>query len=396
MTTKLLYTLSFVLLFITNSKAQENINMVLLEIAKNNKSINANNQFLEATKLKYKTGLTLENPKIEYEYLNGSSKEVGNQKDFYIVQSFDFPTAYVKKRQISEKQIEQTQFNSIAYKQEILLQAKHYYIELVYLNKKQAELKKRFLTIDKLHKGFHKKLKNGDANILDLNKAKLQLLTIVNEITENASLVSQFKQKLTLMNGGITLNFSDIKYPLSSSIPDFQSLLETLNNHDPVLKSFLKQQEINLKQVELSKALALPKMEAGYRSQELLGQKLQGVHLGITLPLWENKNSVKHQKATVIYNESQIDQHKTAYYFQIQQLYTKYKNMSSTLEDYEQLIATSNNKILLDKALQLSNLSTIEYFMEISYFYNSIDNYLLLEKEYHQVIASLYKYQLSL
>ncbi|MBL4939215.1 MAG: TolC family protein [Lutibacter sp.] len=394
MNTKFLYMLSFVLLFITNSKAQENIDKVLLEIAKNNKSINANNQFLEASKLKYKTGLTLENPKVEYEYLNGSSDVVGNQKEFYIVQSFDFPTAYLKKRQISEKQIAQIHFKSTAYKQEILLQAKQYCIELIYLNKKQVELKVRFLNADKLYKGYQKKLKNGDASMLDLNKAKLQLLMIENEVRTNASLINQFNQKLQEMNGGIPLNFSDLNYPLISNIPDFQSLISVLKGRDPVLKSFLKQQEINSKQVELSKALGLPKMEAGYRSQELLGQKLQGVHLGITLPLWENKNKVKHQKAAVVYSELQVDRHQTAYYSQMRQLYTKYERLSSSLKDYKQLLATSRNKILLDKALKLGSISTIEYFMEISYFYNSIDKYLQLEKEYHQVIASLYKYKL--
>jgi outer membrane protein, heavy metal efflux system len=394
MNTKFLYTLSFVLFFITNSKAQENIDKVLLEIAKNNKSINANNQFLEVSKLKYKTGLTLENPKVEYEYLNGSSDEASNQKEFYIVQSFDFPTVYLKKRDISEKQIAQTHFKSTAYKQEILIQAKQYCIELIYLNKKQVELKARFLSVDKLHKSYQKKLKNGDASILDLNKAKLQLLSIENEVRKNASLINQFNQKLQEMNGGNPIRFSGIRYALISDVPDFQSLINTLKVQDPVLKSFLKQQEINLKQVELSKALALPKMEAGYRSQELLGQKLQGVHVGITLPLWENKNNVKHQKAAVIYSELEVDRHQTAYYSQMRQLYTKYERLSSSLEDYKQLFATSKNKDLLDKALKLGAISTIEYFMEISYFYSSIDNYLQLEKEYHQVIASLYKYQL--
>jgi len=55
---------------IQNSKFKiQNLEKVLLEISKNNKSINTNQQFWEVKKLKYKTGLSLNNPSIEYEYL---------------------------------------------------------------------------------------------------------------------------------------------------------------------------------------------------------------------------------------------------------------------------------------------------------------------------------------
>jgi outer membrane protein, heavy metal efflux system len=49
---------------------------------------------------------------------------------------------------------------------------------------------------------------------------------------------------------------------------------------------------IGQQMVEVSKALNLPKFETGYHYQAMLGQRFNGLHLGLTIPLWENKNKV--------------------------------------------------------------------------------------------------------
>ena len=379
---------------VSNIKAQNSVDNILSEIAKNNKSLIANQQYWEAKKLQYKTGLTLYNPSVEYEFLKGTPIGAGNQTDFLVLQSFDFPTTYIKKKQVADLQIVQVDFQLTAYRQDILLKAKQYCIDFIYFNKKQAELKKRLQNAEKLYNDYQKKLDKGDASSLDVNKAKLQLLNLQNDFRLNTSQINQLKQKLTELNGGTTITFTDTVYSLIPSIPDFQTLESTIEANDPVLKSFQQQKEIRLKQVQLSKALTLPKMESGYRSQAILGQKYQGVHFGITIPMWENKNTVKLQKAEVLFSKLQVEQHKNQHYHEIQQLYEKYQNLKTTLEEYQQLITILNNTELLDKALKLGEISSIQYFMEISYFYNSYDKYLQLEKEYHQVIAELYKYQL--
>ena len=140
--------------------------------------------------------------------------------------------------------------------------------------------------------------------------------------------------------------------------------------------------------------MILPKMEAGYRYQSILGQQYQGIHLGLTIPLWENKNTIKFQKAQALFSEVRVEEHKNQHHSEIQQLYEQYQNLNITLTEYKQILATINNTTLLEKALKLGEISSIQYFMEINYFYSSFDNYLQLEKEYYLVIAELYKYQL--
>ena len=74
---------------------------------------------------------------------------------------------------------------------------------------------------------------------------------------------------------------------------DIKQLEKSIEENDPNLKTIHQQNEIDQKKVELSRAMSLPKLEGGYRMQKILGQTFKGIYAGITIPLWESKNSVK-------------------------------------------------------------------------------------------------------
>ncbi len=378
----------------TTTNAQNGIEKVLTDIAKNNKSIIANQQYWEAKKLLYKTGINPSNPKFEYEYLAGPASAGGNQTDISVIQSFDFPTSYIKKNQVANQQIVQSDFQVTAYRQDVLLKAKQYCMELIYLNKKQIGLKNQVEFIKKIYTAYQLKLKQGDVGLLAINKIKLQVFNWENELRLNTIEIKQYTQKLSELNGGSDIAFTETNYPIIPTVPDFATLENTIEANDPNLKSIHQQNEIDQKKLELSRAMALPKLEGGYRSQDVSGQKIQGIHLGITIPLWENKNKVKHRKAHLQFNDLQIEEHQNEHFNEIQQLYEKYQGLSVSIEEYQKLMGTVKSNHLLDKALELEEISFIQYIMEINYFYDAHNTYLALEKEYHQVIAELYKYEL--
>lgn len=390
---KRIYKTCFLIIFTVCLQAQS-IDNILSEIAQNNKSILVNRQYLSAKRLQYKTGISLQNPKVEYEYLNGSPENAGNQIDMLILQSIDFPTAYGKKKQVAELQIEQTNIQLIAIRQDILLDAKKTCIELIYQNKKQVELEKRVQNAENLYNDYLKKLNNGEANILDINKTKLQLINLKNENRFNSSKINQLNQKLTELNGGVSIEFTNTIFQIPTYIPEISSLIDSIEKYNPILKSLQQEEKINQKRLELNKAMTLPKMEAGYRYQEILGQQYRGVHLGLTIPLWENKNRVKFQEAQTLFSEFKIEEHKNQHHSEIMQLYEKYQILKNTLTEYKLILAIVNNTEMLNKALKLGEISSIQYILEINYLYNSIDKYLQLEKEYYSVIAELNKYRL--
>lgn len=374
--------------------SQSNMDAVLAEIAKNNKTIQANTQYWSAQKVKYQTGNSLYNPTIEYDYLKGSPADAGNQTDIVVTQSFDFPTVYGKKNQLANQQILQADLYLQAANQALLLEAKMICIELVYRNKLQIPLAKRKEATEKWLGQFNRKLETGDGTILDVNKAEIQLLEIKKQFLENASFIAKLNEQLTSLNGGTAITFKDEAYLTVPVIADFATLEKEIEAQDFLRKTLEQDKVIAQKQIEVSKALALPKMEVGYHYQGILGQTYNGFHTGISLPLWESKNRVKLEKAKMSFAEIALTDHTNDHYYEIKQLYGRYESLKSILGDYEKINNSADPIKLLDKALAAGQISVLEYFVEMNYYNTTFNSYLEIEKEYYEVVATLLKYQL--
>ncbi|MHB1107284.1 MAG: TolC family protein, partial [Lutibacter sp.] len=317
--------------------SQSNMDAVLAEIAKNNKTIQANTQYWSAQKVQYQTGNSLYNPTVEYDYLKGSPADAGNQTDIVVTQSFDFPTVYGKKNQLADQQILQADLYLQAANQALLLEAKMICIELVYRNKLQTPLAKRKKATEKWLAQFNRKLETGDGTILDVNKAEIQLLEIKKQFLENDSFITKLNEQLTSLNGGTAITFKDEAYFDVPVIADFDTLEKEIEAQDYLRKTLEQDKVIAQKQIEVSKALALPKMEVGYHYQGILGQTYNGFHTGISLPLWESKNKVKLEKAKMAFAETALTEHTNDHYYEIKQLYGRYESLKSILEDYEKI-----------------------------------------------------------
>lgn len=382
-------------IFVVQVQAQTGLETVLSDIAKNNKTLQTQAKYWDAQKLQYNTGITLYDPVVSYDYMRGTpNATTGNQTDITVVQRFDFPTVYGKKRKLADEQSKQADFTLTANRQQILMEAKKAYIELVYLNKLKGKIKERKTKIEKFLNDFQTKLDKGEGNVLDVNKAKLQLIEINKDYQLNISTINQLGQKLTELNGGIEIALTEVDYPGYPPVPLFEELEKEIENIDPVRKYLEQQKVIAQKQIEVTKAMTLPKLDAGYRYQGILGQNFHGARIGLSIPLWENKNRVKQSQAELSVADVQLDEHINEHYYDIKQLYEKYINLQKTVEDYQNVLSNMNSIQLLDKALRFGEITTIQYFLEASYFYTATNNYLLAEKEYNEVIAELYRYQL--
>lgn len=382
------------LLFCLPAGAQSTIDRVLSEVSKNNKTLQAHALELEAQKLQYKTGINPANPTFEYDYLKGSPDNSGNQQEINISQQFDFPSAYIKRSGLAKEQSVRADIEFTAARQEILFEAQLICIELVYRNKLQRQLSQQKQNIEKMLIGFQTKLDKGEGNILEVNKTKLQLIDINKESLENQSALSQLNEKLTALNGGLPVAFTDTVYPTLPDIPPFEKLESDYESADPVRKSMEQQKRIAQKQLELNRALWLPKLELGYRYQGISSQSYNGIHTGISIPLWEHKNTVKLQKAKLLFDDMNIQAHRNEHYYEIKQLYENYSHLKITLQEYQTILIPMNTITLLNKALAAGQISTIEYFLEMNYYASALSNYYRTEKEFHETVAALYKFRL--
>jgi outer membrane protein TolC len=374
--------------------AQSQADVALESIRKNNKTIQSGKQYWTSQNTLAKTGITPENPFVEYDHLYGSPAGAGVQRDFSVTQRLDFPTAYGYRSKVANARIEQNVFQQRSAEQEVLLEAKKVCIELVYQNKKQQALNRRATINEKLYNDVQKKFNLKDATVLDLNKIKIQLATVRSDLILQRGRVAELRTRLIELNGGVEISITDTIYPVSQPVPGFEMLDSLIEANDPIVKSYEKDIEVNQRQLSLVRSLTLPKIETGYHSQSILGQSYKGFHLGLSIPLWENRNKVRAQTQSLEYSSLRMQEHRIEHRYFNRGVYDRHVAVKQALSETQGILNSLNSISMLGKALRLGQITSIDYSNELSLYYTLHERLLELEKEYNLTIAELYKFTL--
>lgn len=384
---------SFALLFFTVLLyAQNDVNKILSEIETNNSTLFALRKKMEAQQVENKTGIFMQNPEIEFNYLWGSPTVIGNRTDFSIRQSFDFPTAYTVKKQIATFKNEQAELEYRKQKKELRLQAHRVCIELIYYDALKSEYSKQLNYAQNIALSYQLKFEAGEINILDYNKSQLNLLNLNTKMDlleiERSTLMSE----LIRLNGNKKIEIGDLQFQPLLIPADFEKWYTHAEQTNPVL-SWLKQElEIGKKQMSLTKALSLPKMHAGYMSEFVGGEQFRGISVGLSIPLWENKNKISHAKANLTAIEAEVTDNKVTFYKHLKALHYKSMQLQKNLAQYQSKMQLLNNTDLLKKALDKGEISLIDYMQEHAIYYENIYRKLEIEKELHKTVAELNQY----
>ena len=373
--------------------SQNSIYNILSEIEKNNTTLAALKKSVEAETIGNKTGIFIPNPEAEFNYLWGSPGNIGNRTDFSIKQSLDFPTAYRFKSQISDLKNEQIM---LLYRKELYavkLQAKLIYFDVVYYNALIAELTKRVTYARQIAQSYQSKFDVGETNILEYNKAQLNLLnagkTLESTVVERSARLAE----LARLNGGIPLEIPESEFHPVILPTGFEQWISQAEQQNPMLAWINREIEISRKQEGLSKALGLPKLQAGYMSESVVGQQYQGVTIGVSVPLWENKNKVKYAKANSLALESVEVDNKVQFYNHLKALYNKVAGLQQNVAGYRDGLSQYYNTAFLKAALDKGEISLINYITEFSFYYESINNLLTAERDLNRVNAELNQFE---
>ncbi len=372
--------------------AQNSIDTVLTEVEKNNTALSAYRKSIDADKIGNKAGLTPQNPEMEFNYLWGSPSTIGNRTDFSIRQSFDFPSAYSYKNQISILKNEQAELEYKKQRKEILFQARLLCADLLYYNSLFVEITKRLDNAKQLASAYKAKFDVGETGILEYNKAQMNYLNISKDLEKVEIERKALQSELTGLNGGIKIEFTETNLQMQIISPDFEQWYATAEQNNPVLQWVKTEIALREKQTKLAVSQGLPKFNVGYMSEKVVGQQFQGVSIGISIPLWENKNVVNYAEANTLAIQSIEANAKLQFYNEMRNQHTKVISLQSSVTDYRNKLAAFSNTELLQKALDKGEISLAEYFYELSLFYHSIDKLIEAEKELNSAYTKLLKY----
>ena len=395
MNTYKLYILGWMLLGTLTTRAQNSIDQVLKSIETNNKSLQANTKMTDAQKLEAQTGKFLANPSVEWEQMWGNRNNPGSEYTLTVKQSLDFPTTYSNKNKLANLKANTIGFQSAAYRQQLLLNAKQTCIEIIYLRKQKSLLDERLANAETMFALYKKRFESGDANQLELNKIQLELLNAQNQSRLNKAALTAAEEQLRNFNGGNPITFDATDYPTGEELINFDQLQAAFMEADPNLKSLTGDQEIANREVKLSRSLTLPKFDVGYKRNAAKDPVASnGFMVGVSIPLFENKNTVKKAKAQAEFATASLEDNRLNLKTNLQQLYQQAEALQISRADYAKVLEQQRNIELLNKALNAGQLSVIDYFTELTTIYDSHQSYLDVEKEYHSILAQLYQYKL--
>ena len=380
------------LLWAGNLLAQSGMEQFLSAVEKNNKELKAARQQLAAQMVANKTEMNPADPRISYSNMPGTKAEYGDKWNVGVSQTFDFPTVYSTKRKLAKQKstLNDAEYNLL--RQQVLLDAKLVYVDFVYLAKKEKENAKRLVRSEKLYQSYQREFEVGNVSILDFNKAKIQYLNQKSQykLTRQEMLA---KQKELELFSSAPIAVSDTAYVASSQ----EGLAELINERkakDPSFSIIENQKQVAQLDVKLQKQKSLPNFEVGFGQDNEPAATFRGFQAGMSIPLWQNSNKVKLARAGVEVANTRADALLAAKVIETEKLFQQKEEYAQVMVEYEEILKDATNIHFLDKALELGHLSVIEYFNELAFYYQSIDEFLKIEKEFFRIDAMLNGFKL--
>ena len=380
------------LAFAVVSQAQT-IDDVLRSIEENNKTLQAQRQATQAGKMEIQTRNNLEDRSVEYSPFFAKGVDGMASSELVVTQGFDFPTLYAARRQSGKLQQEVLEHQQQAARREVLLTAKNLCLDLIRLNQENALLTERKRNSDELLKLFEERFEKGDAGILEVNKIKMEQMSIQTEVAQNNAAHRTALQQLLAMNGNLPLEFSADTYPQVEPINDYNTLYNEVMTTNAGLLEVDAAVRAATKEVNVNKQSWLPKIEVGYRRNTSVGEKSNGFLVGGSLPLFSNRKKTKIARAQALSAQLQLDDARLQTEAQVQSRFNEMQQLREAMQAYDVTLMHKTLRLLND-AVKAGQLSVIDFYVEAENVYKNLQAYIALENQYQKLMASIYENRL--
>ena len=382
-------------LFFMNSFSQnKNMEELLNQIEQNNTALKGYQSFIESQQLENKSTNNLPDPQLSGYYLPFGDNTTDAYSEYQIAQSFEFPTVYAARGKWNDLKSEQLQTAYAKKRQDVLLNAKEFLIELTFLQKQKViETERRTQSkqvFDQIQELFNKE----QVGILDLNKAKIAWIQEQFVVEQIESDIQILISKLNTLNGDKPLDGLSTETIISTEVESIENLWQEKLVNDPTLQELNANENASLQKVKLEKNKILPNVALGYNYQGVNGNNYSGFYGGLSIPLWSSKNKVKAAQANYEYQQSNTQIATAILYSQFQETFSRYQLMLSKFIEYQTTMGNLNSEQLLFKAYMLGEYSFMDYYVELQFYRNASDKMLQMEKGLQLYQAQLLKHQL--
>ena len=368
MKTRVITILCLTFAAITGTEAQEADTLMKL-VLEQNRELKVAREVYQVAILEAGTGNTPPDPEVEFAYLYGKPSEVGNRIDFGVTQQLDFPTAYIQRSKVKNIKISRAELEYLLTRQEVLLAARQLWIEQIHLNQLQTLLSERLQQAETIRTHVEHQLEMGEVGLLEVGQSKLMLASLEGEYEEVLALLENNRMALIEITGGTHVEIQDTRFP--QPVPMIPDTLLDAYRQGPYAQ--LYHQDLMLKEQEKNLAVSthLPKLMAGYFSESILDVAFRGFRLGVSVPLWENANTVKRAKSEVAYAEAAVDRYTYQQDREVRQNLKKLETLQLRVNKLEEALGSANSLSLLAFAMENGEISLSEYFYTSDFYFRN-------------------------
>ena len=348
----------------------QTIDDVLRQVEQNNKELQAQTHATLASKLEVQAENNLEDPSVEYSPFYTRGITGMSSSELVVTQGFDFPTLYGARRKSGKVKQEALDRRYQAVRRDILLQAKNLCLDLIMLRQKQALLDERAKNADELLALFEKRLQEGDAGILEVNKIKMERMSVQTETAQTSAAHRTALQGLLALNGNLPLTFDADTYPRMEEPNDANALYDEVMATDAALLEADANARAAEQELKVNRQSWLPKLEVGYRRNTSLDEKSNG----FLVRLAADDARLKAES----------------------EVHSRFNEMCRLREAMEAYDVTLMHRTLalLHEAVRAGQLSVIEFYTEADNVYRNLQAYIELENQYQKLMAEIYKNRL--
>lgn len=373
------------------SGAQNSAEVVLASVEKNNPELQALRKRTESEKYGFKAERMVEAPEVGFDYLWGSPADIGTRKDISVTQSIDIATISGTKGKIakSESELSDMQFN--VRRQEILLQAKLLYINIIYCNAVGAELERRLERSEKVESVYRDMQVRGETDMIEVNKAHLAYLAQRNALARNKMEAEGFRLELQRLNGGEPLEINDLSYIRRDMLPaDFDTWYKEVADHSPEIRAARQNVKVNEAVARGIKMSSCPTITAGYMAELVNGSNFRGLTLGLSIPLWSARSKTRQANLSCEASRLEVKDVEASEYSALRSLYEKASGLKDLSDELSLSLAVSDEAMsMTEKKFREGEISLMDSIMELSLYYSVVDESLAASKDYDLALAEL-------
>lgn len=389
---RFLIAVSFVLMAFTAS-ADNSVDDVLKQIAQNNLTLRALQHDNEADVLDIKAENSLDGLSVEYSPFFRSGYSGVAESELVVSQEIQFPTKYADRNK--QANIQKTVGGKMYEKnrRDILLEAEQLCIDVIRLNKTLAMLDQRLKNSETLHQMYDKRMAAGDANILEVNKVKLDCMEVQTMVSEAQNERMLLLQQLQQLNGGKPVTIDSETFPEFQPIKDFESYKALYLASDAdiqMAETMLKSADMNVK---MQKREWLPNISFGYRRNTEQKEGVNGLMVGVSFPLYSNSKRIKAARERRQSAELQVEQARKDAESQLQSGYQQLVGLQQVL-DHSDVKMMQESIDLFSKALHHGEINALDYYTEVNSIYEKLQRHIDIHCQSAKLHAVLHKNEL--